>query len=180
MEDEYDEYFLWLCELVNADMDRYSELLFQLHDMDFFWVLELDSSRATEGLALREEWYGLNPYADWIMFLEKECSVLEALIGLARRMEGMLSDLNTGDRTRVWFWEMVRNLGLGIYTNARIKRDKETALLNIQMTLSTWMNREFEPNGQGSPFPLDTSGKDEREVSMIYQLYDYLFEKHPE
>lgn len=181
MNEEYDGYFLWLCDLINGDMERYGELLYILHDTDFVWCLELDGSRAVDGLCLRQEYYYLsNGMEVWVKFLEKECSVLEALIALARRMEGMLSDINTGDRTRVWFWEMVRNLGLGIYTNARIERDKETALLNIQMTLSTWMNREFEPNGQGSPFPLETSGKDEREVSMIYQLYDYLFEKHPE
>ena len=179
MEDEYDEYFLWLCELVNADMDRYSELLFQLHDMDFFWVLELDSSRATEGLALREEWYGLNPYADWIMFLEKECSVLEALIGLARRMESMLSDLNTGDRTRVWFWEMIRNLGLKKYTNTKMAGEFG-AILDIQMVIDNWLNRDFDDGGWGSVFPLDNPTCDQRERSMIYQLYDYLFEKHPE
>lgn len=176
MDDEFDGYFLWLCDVVNADMARYSELLWNLHDMDFVWCLDLDESRANDGLALRERWYNQNPYEDWIVFLEKSCSVLEALVGLALRMEDMLSDINTGDRTRVWFWEMVRNLGLKRYTNEVVLTDPQ-AVIDIQMIVERWMNREFDVDGQGSIFPLDYPVHDQRGLSIVYQLYDYLADK---
>lgn len=173
MDEEFDGYFLWLCDLVNADMSRYQELLWILHYTDFTWCMDLDESRAIEGLALRERWYNLNPYDDWIVFLEKDCSVLEALIGLALRVEDMLSDVNTGDRTRVWFWGMIRNLGLKPYTNERCLT-YYTASIDIQMIVSKWLNREFDADGTGSPFPIAHPTRDQRELSMIYQLYDYL------
>lgn len=175
--EEFDEYFLWLCDIVNADMLRYGELMWYLHDIDFVYCLELDESRAIEGLGLREEWYQQNPYEDWIVFMDKGCSVLEVLIGLARRIEAALSDVNTGDRTRVWFWEMVRNLGLKRYTNDVLRND-ENAQMEVRMIVNRWLNREFDVDGRGSVFPIDIPNNDQRELSMIYQMYDYLFDHH--
>lgn len=180
--DEFDGYFLWLCELVNADLDRYSELLYILHMTDFVWSIAQDESRASEGLLLREEYYGLDPDEDWIMFLEKPCSVLEALIPLARRMNDMFEDENKSDMTRVWFWEFIKNLGLKKYSNVRLETAPiayvETDFLDIQFILDNWLNRQFEFDGLGSPFPLKEAASDQREQSMIYQMYAYVTENY--
>lgn len=176
---EYDDYFLWLCGLVDADMTRYSELLYILHDSDFMWCLELDESRETEGLMLREEFYNQDLSQDWIMFLEKPCSVLEVLIPIARRMNDVFESVDSSDMTRVWFWELIKNLGLKKYSNIRLEyEDRENDLIDINLILSRWMNREFEPDGTGSLFPLKTPTKDQRERSIIYQMYDYAFENY--
>lgn len=173
--DEFDDYFLWLCGIVDADMTRYSELMWLMHDTDFVWCNVLDESRAVEGLELREQWYRENPYEDWIMFLEKNASVLEVLIGLARRMEDATSDINTGDRTRVWFGAMVRNLHLETCTNDCLIDNPEQQAY-VQMVLSRWMNREFDIDGNGSPFPLLSPTRNQRDLSLVYQMYDWFSE----
>lgn len=179
--EDYDGYFLWLCSLVNADMTRYSELLWTLHEMDFVWILELDESRSVDGLDLRREYFELCPDEDWIIVLEKGCSVLEMLIALARRIEGVLGDINTGDRTRVWFWEMLRNLGLKPYSNIRLEYDEDgSELMDVQLILSKWMNREFDIDGTGSIFPLMNPVHNQLERSIVYQMYDYLIENYPD
>lgn len=179
--EDYDGYFLWLCSLVNADMTRYSELLWILQDTDFVWVLELDESRAVDGLDLRREYVELSG-EDWVTFWERGCTVLEMLIAFARRIEGIMGDVNTGDRTRVWFWEMLRNLGLKPYSNIRMEYEdsRENDILEISMILSRWMNREFDCDGVGSVFPLRVAMHDQRERTLVYQMYDYIFENYPE
>ena len=181
--DEFDEYFIWLCCLVNADLDLYSELMFYLHDTDFQWCLELDSSRAKEGLELREEFYEANRYysdCDWVMLMDKPCSVLEALISIARRMDDMLIDDDTSERVAVWFWEMIKNLGLKRFTDILLMRGNEDDYYDMEEILARWMNRDFEPDGTGSIFPLREASCDQRERTIVYQLNDYILENYLE
>lgn len=175
--DEFDDYFLWLCDLINADMNVYSEILFQLHDTDFVWALELDASRAKEGLELRKEYYDIC-HDDWVMLMDKDCSVLEMLIALARRMDDMLVDDNTSTRVPIWFWEMFENLGLKKYTNTFLWLELEDDLYDIQEILRIWMHRDFEPDGVKSVFPLRNPTHDQRERTIVYQMNDYVFENY--
>lgn len=176
--EEYDDYFLWLCGIINLDFDRYSTLIYILQDMDFVWVLDRDSGRSSDGLALREEYYH-QTFDDWVMLWEKSCTVLEALIGLARTMDAMLIDENTSDRTRVWFWEFIRNLGLKKYTNQYIETlFVEEREFDIQSIVMVWMNRDFDVDGTGSVFPLKNPRRDQREETMIYQLNSYILENY--
>jgi hypothetical protein len=180
--DEFDGYFLWLCELVNADMDNYSELMYELHNTDFYWCIDLDASRASEGLELRKEYCDINKYfnTDWVMLMDKPCSVLEALISLARRMDDMLIEDNTSERVAVWFWEMVKNLGLKKYTNTVIWIGQDDDRYDIQEILRIWMSREFAADGSGSPFPLRYPAHDQCERTLVYQLNDYILENYVE
>ena len=175
--DEFDDYFLWLCDLINADMNVYSEILFQLHDTDFVWALELDSSRAKDGLELRKEYYDIC-HDDWVMLMDKDCSVLEMLIGLARRMDDMLVDDNTSTRVPIWFGEMFENLGLKKYTNTFLWFELEEDFYDIQEILRIWMHRDFEPDGVKSVFPLRNPTRDQRERTIVYQMNDYVFENY--
>lgn len=179
---EFDGYFLWLCDLVNADLDKYSDLLFYLHDTDFVWCIELDESRANEGLDLRKEYCEVNKYfdTDWVMLMEKPCSVLEALIGIARRMDDMLIEDNTSERVAVWFWEMVKNLGLKRFTDFVFMNGKDEDFYEFEMILNIWMNREFNENGEGSPFPLHHPTHNQQNRTIIYQLNDYILENYME
>ena len=174
--DDFDGYFLWLCSLVNADMDRYSELLFCLHDIDFSWCIDQDSGRAEEGLNLRNEYYTLSNYtADWVMLMDKPCSVLEALIPIAKRMSDMLEGDNSGDTTRVWFWKFLENLKLKKFNNVFVQHD-ENSDYDIKIAVINWLNREFEFDGTGSIFPLKHPKYDERNRTIVYQMYDYFFD----
>lgn len=181
---DFDEYFAWLLDLVNADTERYSELLYFLHDTDFTWCLELDDGRAADGLKLRDAYVesmrGLGFDATWVLMMEKPCSVLEMLIALAQRMDDMLIEDYTSSRVAVWFWEMVRNLGLKKYTNAVLMSGNDDDYYDIQETVARWMNREFEPDGTGSVFPLREPANDQRERTIVYQLNAYVLENYVE
>ena len=53
----YGEYFDWLCGIINSKPGMYDILIHELYSMDFFWVIELDSNRAEDGLILRGEFH---------------------------------------------------------------------------------------------------------------------------
>lgn len=183
--DEFDEYFIWLMDLVNADTEIYSELLYVLYDTDFTWCLELDDGRASDGLKLRDEYAesmnGMGFDASWVLIMEKPCSVLEMLIALARRMDDMLIEDYMAPRIPIWFWEMVRNLGLKKYMNAVLLNNmSDDYYYDIQEILSRWLNREFEPDGSGSIFPLKNPYCDQRDKTIVYQLNAYVLENYVE
>lgn len=178
--DDFDDYLLWLCNLVDADLNRYSTLMFILHDTDFVWCLERDDGRAADGLALREEFCREDISNDWVAYMEKPCSVLEALIGLSRRMDDILTDESSSNRVRVWFWEMLVNLRLKQYTDWKIFDSSKDDPYDIQTILLRWMNREFARDGYGSPFPLRNASADQREKTMIYQMNAYVLERYLE
>ena len=165
----YDSYFVDLADLVGLDYDLYSDLLMVMYETDFVWALDLDEDRVDDGLLLREELAVSKP--------EKPCSVLEVLIGIARRMDYILSDDISGDRTRVWFWEMVENLGLKTWTNLIIWHTPG-ARFSIQTVLNRWMTRCFEVDGTGSIFPLKYPKYDQRDQTITYQMNAYILENY--
>lgn len=163
------DYVDWLAALVDIDLARYEELIDTLAEMDFIYVLELDASRCADGLRLREEFFDIDPLAgEWIRMMDKPASVLEVLIGIARRFDDILIDEDVGDRTRLWFWEFIKNLGITQFSTE----------FDIQMIIERWMNREFDENGNGSIFPIKRDPHDQRERSIIYQMSSYIFEKY--
>lgn len=178
---EFDDYFLWLANKVDADLSRYSELLYILYDTDFVYSsdIELDQSRCEDGLSLREDFVYENPGEDWVFYINRGCNVFEAILALAIRMEDNLAEDNSGDRTRVWFWQFIKNLGLGKYTNDRLTYQgygREEDDFCIQEILNKWMFREFDYDGTGSIFPLKKASRDQRNRPIIYQMSDYIFE----
>ena len=180
--DEFDGYFLWLCSLIDADLDRYSELLYILYNMEYRWSIRQDESRATEGLMLRDEYYQLtDKEASWVLEGDWPCNVLEALIPLSRRMDDTLTDEYHGDRSRVWFWEFIENLGLRQYDNQHLKNDIYDACeYDVQIIVNRWLDRRFDFDGTGSIFPVPGAVGDQREISTIYQMYNYVCAKYAE
>lgn len=173
------KYFDWLCELINLDASMYDILIFELYTVDFEWVIDLDSDREYDGIVLRDEFYdGSNSVEN---LDEKKCSVLEVLIALAKYMNFLLDDDDRGDRTRIWFWEMIDNLGLRKYTNSYLSKPygRQLKMLNeIRDICNTWMQREFSYSGKGSPFPLEHPQEDQRNLDMIRQLNAYVLENY--
>lgn len=182
--DEFDEYFIWLMDLVNTNVDAYSELLYFLHDTDFVWCLDRDDGRAADGLKLRDEYRdamaGMGFDASWVVLMDKPCSVLEMLIGLSRRMDDMLIEDYMAPRVPIWFWKMIKNLGLAKYTNGILMNASDDDYYDIQEILNRWMNRDFEPDGTGSIFPLENAYTDQRERTIMYQLNAYVLENYVE
>lgn len=114
------EYLEWLCHQVGAGREWHL-LWYKLHSMAFVWTIEMDENRAADGQNLRYL-YSLEAEFDGISgveideYLAGPCSVMEFLVGLARRIEDdIMYDVDEENRTSEWFWTMIRNLGLDFY-----------------------------------------------------------------
>jgi hypothetical protein len=177
----YGEYFDWLCELINLKPGKFDILIHELYKLEFYWVTNLDSDRAEDGKILRGEFRNRGMFESKEDLERQPCSVLEALIGLSRKMDYILDDEDRGDRTRIWFWEMIGNLKLDEFTDESfdtLRAQDWKRLDRISEICNHWLSREFNNNGFGSPFPLFNPHRNQREITMIDQLNDYIMEKY--
>jgi hypothetical protein len=172
-----EEYFLWLCHLI--DEDRYSDrasfkrLLTYLHDTEFTYLIANDANRAEDGIELRYRFAiqeRPNESSDRILdILDKPCSIFEMMVALALRCEEIImDDPLMGDRTGQWFWSMITNLGLGGM------RDHMYDTRLVQSVINRFLEREYEPNGKGGLFYVRDAEEDLRDAEIWHQLCWYL------
>ena len=167
------EYFEWLCELIDSKrfskQVSYRKLLMHLHNIEFTWTIPLDDNRSDDGIQLRRR-YGLHQNdMSVIDYILGPCSVLEMMVGLAVRCEEWITDdTEYGDRTGQWFWGMVRSLGLSSMTNPSFDRDY------VDDVIGRFLNHEYEPNGKGGLFTIRNCKYDLRKVEIWCQLSWYL------
>lgn len=175
-------YFEWLTERVDCDeyhTEEYQCLLQSLFHTEFTWLLEMDGNRADDGIGLRFSFYREEPDVGDILILNlpEYCTVLEMLIALATRCErDVMYDPDYGDRTALWFWVMVENLGLSGFSDRVYRRNPRVIDQDIDNCLELFMDREFEPDGTGSIFRVHTSQMDMRDVDLWYQMQYYMNE----
>ncbi len=166
-------YFLWLCGQVGSVEDNrnpsrnYWRLLKRLYIKEFVWIIPNDDNRAEDGRDLRSEFFSNNKVAamdtDWFTL---GCSMLELLIGLARRLS-----FEADGEPRFWFWHLVENLGLEKYNDNTYIPEKE-----VDDILDQVIWRTYRRNGKGGLFPLRKATEDQRDVELWYQLSAYLLE----
>ena len=171
------EYFLWLLSIIEyrrINTRMYGRLLSYLFNREFTWVVSHDSNRALDAINLRYEF--LNDYGDFdpevtTSLDDKPCSVLEVLVKLAIDWEHEITyDFHKGDRSNRWFWVMVDNLGLLEYPDSHFDEDI------VDEIVSVWLDRRFEKNGIGSPFPVKSGIRDQRGIEIWLQLQDFVLE----
>lgn len=172
-------YFEWLCDIVHADqVDRSWWLLMKdLHRRKFYALVPHDENRAEDGLDLRDE-YIQDSWLPEYCRIEGDCSVLEMLIGLARRIDFETSDPygnDQTDRTAYWFWEMVDNLGLMVFDDESYVEYR--GFHHIDKIIDKFISRKYRRNGQGGLFPLLDTRKDQRQIEIWYQMSAYLAER---
>ena len=159
----------------------YFDLARKLYSTTFTWPIAMDYNRATDGEQLRL-WYAelSSFYSDYKILEAKRCSVLEMMIAFSERIENdvMGRDEDAPDRSDRWFWLMLFNLGIGSLDISDAYYDSETDF-EVESVLNTWLNREFDENGTGSPFPLKNPKKDQRTVELWYQMHAY-FDENPQ
>lgn len=162
-------YFDWLAELIYADdytRNCYQKVLSLLFSTPFYWSVDNDGNRAKDGLNLRDEYQkatGFNSHRYGV------CSVLEMMVALACRCEDdIMHDPDEGDRTYIWFWEMMDNLGLTDQDDYQF--DEETS----REIIDRFLNRKYGPNGEGGPFYIENCRQDLRKVELWYQLNFYI------
>ena len=168
-----DEYFEWLCDLINikrfSKSVTYRKLLIHLHNIEFTWFIPHDDNRADDGIQLRRRFALCRDDMRLSNYISGPCSVLEMMIALAIRCEeSIMDDTQLGDRTGQWFWGMIHNLGLSSMTDSKFDRDF------IDDVIARFLNREYEPDGRGGLFTVRNCVHDMRTVEIWCQLSWYL------
>ena len=168
-----DEYFEYLCELVDtnryAKQVSYRKLLMHLHNIEFTWFVPHDDNRADDGIQLRRGFAMDRDDMSLLQYIGGPCSVLEMMVALAVRCEKTIMDnALMGDRTGQWFWGMIHNLGLSSMRDSNFNRDR------VDDVIARLLNREYEPDGRGGLFTVKNCTYDMRRVEIWCQLSWYL------
>lgn len=166
-------YFDWLCELIGG-RGNYSLLFHKLFTTEFYWIVDFDDDRAKDAKDLRKRYLTMvesddNTGLDYV-------SVFEVLIALSIACEDQLmADPAYGDRTGVWFWMMITNLGLQVYSDDKWSLDSEN---DVAYLLDIFLSRKYSYTGIGGLFPLQICSRDQRKVDLWFQLQGYLMENY--
>lgn len=170
MEPIDESYFKWLCaKVINIRTPNNKDilLLLNLYKTEFVWLISGDDNRAVDGQYLRPEFLDqLNIEAEHY-FMNYPCSVLEMLIAFSRR-----AAFNTDELEIDWFWLMVDNLGL-----RELNGTDEENQIDFNEIIDVFLWREYDNLGNGGLFPLRNSNNNQKEIEILYQFYEYLFEK---
>lgn len=169
-----DQYFGWMYQLVVDNRCKsYRKLFTRLHDTEFTYTIPMDGNRAEDGIDLRYRFGREHSFPDAMIasYLDdRPCSVLEMMIALAIRCEeNIMYDPDIGDRTEVWFWGMLANLGLASMHDAKFD------IYHVDRTLERLLEREYERNGEGGLFTVN-NGRDMRATEIWYQMNYYFSE----
>jgi hypothetical protein len=161
-----DLYFDWLrAKALPPRGFNYEELLLLLYRTEFTVRISNDQNRAADGIELRYDFLREGNYPREAHWLEQPCSVLEFLIGFAKRA-AFLTDMPVRD----WFWKMLGNLGLDEFRQISDPSEEEF----IRNRLDIFMERQYDRNGNGGLFPLRNSRDDQRKVEIWYQFSEYV------
>jgi hypothetical protein len=181
-----EEYFSWLYDLVRTTKPSYRKLCRFLDEKKFRWSVPNDDNRCEDGLNLRDEFIEAHnldeSHLEVRYFLKGECTVLEVMVALARRINDLMFDLRRqDDKTPKWFVEMLRNLGIDRFTDVTTPDPRLDPISEVQVDqiLEILMDRTYDVYGRGSLFPLKRRHpKDMSTVEIWYQLMTYLEENY--
>ena len=170
-----DEYFEWLYDIVCKnnfhEQNSFRKLLMLLHSVEFTYTIPSDDNQAERGINLR--WiYSLEmdrDHEEVRHFIDGPCSVLEMMVALAVRCEDhIMEDAEFGNRTGVWFWDMLTNLGIDQACDCNF------SIYEVDDIIERFLNREYEPDGRGGLFTVENCEYDLRDIEIWYQLHLYL------
>lgn len=170
------EFFEWIYQKVEGK--GYRTVLELLYETEFYEIIPQDANRIQDGVAIRYKFandVGIPELVIDEKFDNSTCSVLEMMYGLAVRIEDtIMSDKDFGDRTNIWFWMMIKSLGLYFMRDSKIKDDLEEQKKNINYVIDTFLCRGYDSNGAGGLFTVNDTNKDMRDVEIWYQMCMFL------
>lgn len=172
----HDAYFYWILHLVGSggfgEGRSFRKLFRLLYETEFVYILDLDGNRADDGIDLRYRFAcETKESAVGGSLQDAPCSVLEMMAALALRCEEQITDdPDAGNRTGMWFFEMVESLGLLPMDDRHFDR---AAAADI---LVRFMRREYAPDGRGGLFTVRNPRRDMRRTEIWYQMMWYLNE----
>lgn len=174
----WENYGNWMLTLIGFQKRGYSNLMRQLHHIEFTWNILMDENRAMDGMKYRKEYlagFGGNVTDFQVDFMKKQpCSVLEMLIGLAIRCDCEYIGDPKNPRPDLLFWEICCNLGLNAFKNRGFSNEKSEQLTE---KVNNWLLKNYRSNGEGSIFPVKNPAKDHRNIEIWSQMMEYLTEK---
>ena len=163
-----ERYLKWLMGLVNVDR-KYLYVCDYLLNTDYIYTVGNDVNRAVEGMTLRqdfEEMYGMLEGLSG-----RDCSLLEMMVELAIRCDGVMYDPQFGERPEYWFWCFMVNLGLDKYTNDAFDPIK------VRQICEDFNYRHYNSNGKkGGMFVVTFPRADLRVTELWYQMMWWLNE----
>ena len=175
-------YLVWLINLINADNYKgksYIKLCSLLNKIPFKPVIKLDENRLSDVQSLLRETY-IQSQSEWYRLTNDDImelptwpvSFLELIISLAMRIDlDFMREINGIDNTRIYFWVLVRNLGILEFDDEHWGED---AIISIVNRLNIVQNRTYDPNGNGGLFPLENAEMDQRNVQIWNQLCQFV------
>lgn len=170
--DDYLQYLIWRGGL--QKMTKFGRLFEILHHINFEYILERDENREGDGVELRDD-YSI-PYCFDVeleeAFYDQKCSVLEMLIALSIRVDNEIIGDPSKEHPEKFFMEMIENLGLDIFKGNQY-RDADVIKI-----VRKWIDRKFNKNGIGSPFPLRYDCRDQRKLEIWDQMNAYISENY--
>lgn len=175
------EYFNWLYDLVYPGSDpdgdySFGKLARHLYFTDFYSSVERDENRSSDGIDLRYKFGWEKGYSDREILISldnRPCSLLEMMVALSIRCEHQfMSDCIYGDRTGQWFRKMIVSMGYGGMYNCNFIEARVNYITN------RFLNREYQPNGEGGLFEIKHPSKDMTKLEIWAQLCEYLNTLH--
>lgn len=169
-----EEYFSWLkSKVCDAKQERtYDSLLEALHNVEYVPEFDMDENRTEDGNDLRYRFaYEYNYKGEIVDDISNYCSVLELMIALALRMEEeIMINLEYGDRTGQWFWNMIHSLGLSKMRGKQFNQRKFDKIIDI------FMRHKYESDGHGGLFIVNSCEYDMSQEEIWVQMNWYLNE----
>ena len=175
-------YLVWLLNLINADNYKgksYIKLCSLLNKVPFEPVIKLDENRLSDVQSLLRETY-IQSQSEWYRLTNDDImelptwpvSFLELIISLAMRIDlDFMREINGIDNTRIYFWVLVRNLGILEFDDEHWGED---AIISIVNRLNIVQDRKYDFNGNGGLFPLENAEMDQRNVQIWNQLCQFV------
>lgn len=166
-------YFEWLCSIINTPDDKVARnvrMLKYLYSKDFCYSNDMDANRAADGVDMRynfsyESGYPFPKVREAL--IDKPCSCLEMMVALAWRCENnIMGDYDKGDRTPIWFWDMINSLQIS---------DEYTNDIDIcDDIIERWFVRDYDRDGKYSLWWVPGTRKDMRKREIWSQMMIFL------
>lgn len=173
-------YFEWLLTQIDSEgvQEGVAHLCGLLHNCDFTRRVGRDFNRAQDGTELRQEFLRqfsdirIDPHTSNAM-MDVECSWLEMLIGLARRLDYLYDG---GVESR--FLEMIENMKLGPLMEWNPRRTRDAHIRDqerVDEVTDMINDSQFDEHGHGGLFPLQTPNHSDQRRAEIWEQHSAYF-----
>lgn len=165
-----DAYVRWLRGRVDGLAPELDILFDVLATTDYIPTKLDDVNRALDGQLFRREFAHDNPG----YYIVGECSMLEFLVGVAKRLEDLLYDHTNPSQLANWFWVLMGNLGI---EKGAVEAYNLLGPDDICEAVTKFLEGDYAPNGEfGGLFPIQNSSVDVTVLSVWEQMQLYLME----